>query len=145
MAGESAEARLDSIRLSDAGAAEIENGRLVILVPRSEIVRLDIARGSSVKHPVAAAVIGATLILASVAYLVWIPRVLEHYSHGWKSAPFAGFAVIGFWMLQIAIRKRWILVVHTPSGPRKLAFHACRDRHTIDAFVREGRRQFGYG
>lgn len=146
MTDESAEARLDSIRLDSSGAAELEDDRLVIFVPRAEISRLELARGTSVRYPVATVAMGVTLIPASALVLaVLIVGTQRAHSNSWRAVAFSGFAVTGLWQLDLSLRKRWLLVVHTPSGRRKLAFHTCRDRQAIEAFVRDCRQRFGYG
>ncbi|HUR79880.1 MAG TPA: hypothetical protein VM733_03890 [Thermoanaerobaculia bacterium] len=54
------------------------------------------------------------------------------------------FLIPAWWFLDLALRKRWLIRVHTLTGSRKVVFHVTRDRREIEQFVMKAKSQFGY-
>jgi len=143
--------RLSSVRFDETGAAELDGGRPIVFIPRAEVVRIELAYTSGVSNRFAVGIIGLTLLAVSLglplfsliasggsfqsrAEIMWGVRV-------WYLAAFAFPAV---WMIQLATRKRWVVVVHGVRVRRHLIFQNPPEREAMEAFLEAARARFGY-
>ena len=142
--------RLGSVRFDENGAAELDGHRPVISIPRGKVVRIELAYTSGVSNPLTLGVLGLVLLVVSIglpllsliasgglhgrAEMVWGIRV-------WYLVAFAFPAV---WMIKLATRKYWVVVVHGPEGRRHLIFQNPPSREEMEAFLDAVRSRFGY-
>jgi hypothetical protein len=137
--------QLECVRISAAGAAEMDGNRPLLSVHREEIVRLEVRHGSAAERPLIAALLGVILIGIAVVPIVllliaWTQR--QHYPAQLLTA--AVFAIPGWWLIDLSIRSRFFLAVTTRHETRKIVFHKTRDRRAIEDFVSAAKSRFHY-
>lgn len=140
--------QLDRVRISAAGVGEVDEQRFAVFVPRADVLRLELARGSGAEHPIVCAVAGALFAALTLAFVTLCLRALFGGEGGrLPAAVITGIAFVipAWWLLDLALRPRWFVRVHTRTGARKLVFHEVRDRAKAQEFVEAARRRFGYG
>ena len=138
--------QLECIRLSDAGASEMDEHRAVIFVPREKIHRLELAFGSGAENPMVMLVLGLVFLALAIAPLVVFALMIIR-DQGKMDVYFltaVGFVIPGWWLLDLALRRRWYVRVQMQSGSRKLVFHKLRDPSAIASFMADAARRFGY-
>lgn len=130
--------RLDSVRFDELGAAEMDGRQAVVFVPRAEIVGIELAHTTAVSNPWTVGIVGIVVLAVSIglpvfsliasrgefrnrAEMVWGIRV-------WYLAV---FALPAFWMIKLAVQKRWVVVVHTSRSPRHLTFLNAPERDDV--------------
>jgi hypothetical protein len=124
----------------------MDEHRPVVFVPRAEITRLEVGFGSGAENPLVLLVAGLLFLALAVAPLVVFAMMLIR-DEGTMDIYFLtaiAFVVPAWWLLDLALRKRWYIKVHKRSGVRKLVFHTTRDRAAIEAFVSDAARRYGY-
>jgi len=143
--------RLGSVRFDENGAAELDGHRPLISIPREKVVRIELAYTSGVSNPLTLGIVGLALLVVSIglplfsllasggnfhsrAEIVWGVRV-------WY---LVGFAFPAVWMIKLATRKYWVVVVHGPEGRRHLIFQNPPSREAMEAFLDAVRSRFGY-
>lgn len=138
--------QLECVRLSSDGAAEMDQHRAVISVPRSEITQLEVAYGSGAENPVVLIALGFVFLAIALAPLVVLALMVirNEGTMDIKVLTAVAFVIPAWWLLDLALRKRWYVRVHMRSGTRKLVFHRERDRTAILTFVADASRRFGY-
>ena len=139
--------QLESVRVDADGAAEMDGVRKLVFVPRAEIERLELRHGSGAQRPIVTGVIGAALLVFSFVPLWMLINAFRGYgTFEVHTIAACGFFFLALWMLSLAVRKRWMIVVHTRNGgTRKLLFHDVKDRASIENFLSNARSRFGYG
>jgi hypothetical protein len=138
--------QLESVRLSADGAAEMDGTRRLVFVPRAEIERLELRHGSGSERPIVTAVLGvALLVLSGVPIWMLMNALRGHGTFEIKFMTAVAFAIPALWLLDLSIRRRWMIVVHARKDTRKLVFHEMNDRVEIERFFTEARSRFGYG
>ena len=138
--------QLECIRLSDAGASEMDEHRAVIFVPREKINQLELAFGSGAENPLVLVALGLVFLALAIAPLVVFALMLIR-DEGKMNVYFltaVAFVVPAWWLLDLALRRRWYVCVHMQSGTRKLVFHKLRDPSAIASFMADAARRFGY-
>jgi len=138
--------RFDTVSFSERGAFEIEGNRALVFVPRSEVQRLELAYASGAERPLVTGVAGAAVTLLSLVPGVLLIMAALHgggaFPARWLLA--GGFVVPGAWMLHLSVRKRWVVLVHTSRGIRRLIFQGATDRSAMEEFLGRARARFGY-
>jgi hypothetical protein len=138
--------QLESVRLSAEGAAEMDGTRRLIFVPRAEIERLELRHGSGAERPIVTAAVGFTLLALSALPIRMLIGALRGYGRfDIDIIAAVGFIVPALWLLDLSLRRRWMIVVHTRKDTRKLVFHKTKDRVEIENFFSTARSRFGYG
>lgn len=139
--------QLESVRVDANGAAEMDGVRKLVFVPRAEIERLEVAHGSGSQRPIITGIIGALLLAFSLVPIWMLIRALLGTGiFEVHIIAACGFFFLALWLLNLALRKRWMIVVHTRNGgTRKLLFHEMKDRTAIENFLTNARSRFGYG
>ena len=56
----------------------------------------------------------------------------------------AAFVIPALWLLDLSLRKRWLILVHTRGGKRKILFKKETDERAIRDFLAEARSKLGY-
>jgi hypothetical protein len=137
--------RFETVRIGAEGASEMDQDRRVIFVPRSEILRIELVQGSGAERPVVVAVLGLVFAVLAVGSLLIFVLALSRGGVRIPSSLITGivFLLPAWWLLDLSLRKRWFLRVHTRTGMRKLVFHQTRDERALREFVATARRRFG--
>jgi hypothetical protein len=137
--------QLDTIRFSPDGVAEMDGARQIVFVPRADILRIEVAHGSGAEQPIVVAVLGIGLILLAVLPLLILAwEVVAGAMIHTKFVTAVAFVIPGVWLLGLAFRKRWYLLVHMRKGTRKLLFGKAIDSTAVSSFLGQARAQFGY-
>jgi hypothetical protein len=136
--------QLETVRLSAEGAAEMDRHRRLIFVPRADIVRLELAHGSGAEQPMVVATLGLVCAALAVGSVVTLALHLLRGTVKLPAALISGvaFLIPAWWLLSLALKKRWYLRVHTRTGTRKLVFHETTDARQIETFVERARQRF---
>src|SRR5260370_31892640 len=112
-----------TVRIGADGAVEMDHGRALVTIPGTEIVRLELLRGSGAERPLVCIVLGIVLaVIALAGPLMLALAVLRHVSVPGKLVTSVAFIIPALWLLDLALRRTWYLLVHTPRGSRKLLF-----------------------
>ena len=141
------ELQLDTVRFSDNGAAEMDEHRPAIFIPRAQITRVEVGSGSGAERPAVVVVLGLALIAVAIGAVVLLALAMMHGGVRIPAALITGvaFTLPGWWLLDLGLRRRLFIRVHTQNGDaRKLVFHKVRDRESVDLFLQSVRQRFGY-
>lgn len=137
--------QLECVRISSAGAAEMDGERPLLFLPRAEIMRMELHRGSAAERPLVCILLGVVLMAIAITPLVLLPAAWRSGVRFPTSAISAVvFAFPGWWLLDLAVRKRFYLAVTTRRETRKVVFHKTADARTIEEFVAAAKSRFGY-
>jgi uncharacterized membrane protein YqjE len=138
--------QLETVRLGTEGAAEMDQHRRIIFIPRADIIRIELVYGAGAERPAVLALLG--LIFAALALVSAVTLVLLIIRGGVRmpAALITGvaFVIPAWWLTDLSIRKRWFLRVRGRSDVRKLVFHKTRSRDELEQFVEAARQRFGY-
>ncbi|HSY47724.1 MAG TPA: hypothetical protein VLC46_02840 [Thermoanaerobaculia bacterium] len=134
-----------SIRVGVDGAAEMDGNRRLVYVPRSEVTRLELLHGSAAERPSLSLLLGALLLgVALLGPTMLLLAVLRHGTVEVKFVTSIAFIIPAAWLLDLVIRRRWFLKVHTAKGSRKLIFGKSSDSVALQQFVVTAKERFGY-
>ena len=136
---------LASVRIGADGLAEMDGRRRLLFIPRNEVHGLELVYASGAERPVLTALAGTVVLLVALFPFVFLFFVLTRGGHMeghlfWLSA----FGILGVWLLNFAVKSRYVLLVHTPAGSRKLVFHRSAAREDVVRFVNEAAPRFQY-
>lgn len=115
--------QLGRVRVGPDGAGEVDGPRHLVFVPREQIVQIESIRAVGGERPIITLILGIALIAFSVLPLIALVNVFQRggmYHASW----IAGIACVipGIWLVELSVRKRWVLLVTTHRGTRKLLF-----------------------
>ncbi|HXA15955.1 MAG TPA: hypothetical protein VN380_03130 [Thermoanaerobaculia bacterium] len=134
-----------SVRLGADGAAEMDGNRRLVYISRAEVMRLELVHGSAAERPWLSLTIA--VILMAVALLGPAMLLLALLGRGTVEVKFVtsiAFIVPAAWLLDLVIRRRWFLKVHSAKGSRKLIFGKASDPVAMQQFVVSAKERFGY-
>lgn len=147
MSDPSAPIELGPVRIGPDTLAEMDGDRPLLRIPRDQVVALEARYGSAAERPLVSIVLGAILmgvaILGPIIIVLAVVRGTE-IKINIAVATTIALAIPAVWLFDLALRKRWCLIVHTKSGKRKLAFARSQDGVTVEQFVATARSRFGY-
>lgn len=134
-----------SVRIGKDGLAEMDGRKPLLFIPRSEVHGLDLVYASGAERPILTVLAGTVVLAVALFPFVFLFFIFMRggYMEGdlfWLSA----FGILGVWLLNFAIRSRYVLLVHTPTGRRKLVFHKSAAGEDVVRFVAEVAPQFQY-
>jgi hypothetical protein len=139
------ELHLANIRLDEAGAAEMDGARKLVYVARSEIVRIEVARGSGSERPWLAFLVGVILFVIAIGPFVVLLIALRFGDpFPLKLLAAVAFVIPAAWLLDLSFRPRWYVRVVTKHGARKLLPPRNVPRESLESFVTSARDRFGY-
>jgi hypothetical protein len=134
-----------AVRLNNLGAGEMDGRRALLWIPREEILRIEQAYGSAAERPLTTLLLGVLLVgLALLGPGMLVLAVLRNGHVPAKFVTSLAFVIPAFWLLDLSLRRRWFLAVHTPRGKRKLLFPRKSDPAAIGAFLTSAKSRFGY-
>src|SRR5258706_16146502 len=106
-----------AIRLGVNGAAEMDGNRRLVHIPRAEVVRLEVVHGSAAERPLLCLILGVALLaIAFVGPAMVLLALLGRGRVDGKVVTTIAFLVPASWLLDLVIRRRWFLKVHTARG-----------------------------
>jgi hypothetical protein len=134
-----------SVRIGEDGLAEMDGQRRLLFIPKNEVHGLELVHASGAERPILTVLVGVVVLLVALFPFVFLFFVFMLGGHMevhlfWLSA----FGILGVWLLNFAIRSRYVLLVHTPAGRRKLVFHQSAAGGDVVRFVTEVALQFQY-
>lgn len=138
--------QLDRVRISAAGVAEMDEHRYAIAIPRAEVLGIELSFGSAAERPIISAILGVSFACVATFLAALIVLAIRDGHVAVPKAAIAGvaFYLPAWWLLDLALRRRFFLRVQTPSGSRKLVFHDRHDAAEVERFVTAARLRFGY-
>ncbi len=134
-----------AVRVGVEGVQEMDAGRPLLNIPRSDIKALELVWGSGAEQPAVAlllAVFLAALALSGPAIV--LIALAKGTGFPYKFALTIVFLIPAIWLVDLALRKRLCLHVHTKRGSRKVSFAKGSDRPAVEEFVRTAKAKFGY-
>ena len=137
--------QLGNVRLGVAGAAEMDESRSLLTVPRAGIERVEGVYTVGGERPVVTLVIGLALLVVSlipVAALFDVLRRGATYYVEWIAA--VACIIPAAWLLHLGVRRRWVLVVKTARDQRKLLFPRQVSQVEVESFIAQAKGRFGY-
>ena len=123
----------------------MDGERPLVRVPRAEIVRLEVRYGAGAERPLPMLILGILLFAIALAPLVMLVNLQRHggrYHVEWIAA--VACAIPAAWLLDLSLRRRWLLVVHQRRGRRKLLFPRGINQFEVESFLAGARTRFGY-
>lgn len=136
---------LGPIRIASDGVAHSGGSQWPIVLPRSEVEHLELTYMPVADKPLGLRVCGVVFLLMGLPLAVLLlPKIGDHGSILAAFCLFAGVAGIGVWMISITIRKRFVLVAHTPNGSSSMVFHRSARRKDVIHFATSAARRHGY-
>jgi hypothetical protein len=134
-----------TVRLGTEGAAEMDQGRAIVRIPRAEIVRLELQHGSGAERPLVCIALGLIVtVIALAGPAILVLAVLRHGAIPGKLVTSVAFIIPAIWLLDLALRRRWYVQVHTRRGSRKLLFARHSNQSELEQFVATAKARFGY-
>jgi hypothetical protein len=134
-----------SVKAWEAGIAEMDHKRPIVFAPRAEIHSLELAYASGAERPLVTILLGVAVLAVSVSPLLFLLGVLYFGGHmHLKLLSILAFAPLGLWLLRFAMKKRYILIVHTSKGKRKAVFQGPVDLNHARGFMSEISSRYGY-
>ena len=137
--------QLGSVRLGASGAAEMDGDRPLLSVPREEILGLNTQFTIGGERPFITLVLGVVLIAIAVIPVLTLLDVLRRggtYYIEWAAA--VACIIPAIWLINLSVRRRWVLVVTTRRGRRKLLFPKNTSQVEVEVFVAKARSRFAY-
>lgn len=137
--------QLGDVRIGADGAAEMDEERPLVSVPRGEIVRIEGIHAVAGERPVATLVIGLVLLVIAIVPVVALVDVFVRggtYYVEWIAA--VACIIPAGWLIQLSLRRRWLLLVTTSRDRRKLLFPAKVTQVEVETFVAQAKARFGY-
>jgi hypothetical protein len=134
-----------SVRVWEAGVAEMDHKRPIVFVPRAGIHSLELAYTSGAERPFITVLLGMAVLVVSISPLLFLLGVFYFGGHmHLRLLYILAFAPLGLWMLQFAMKKRYILIVHTYKGARKAVFQGLVDPSHARGFMSEVSSRYRY-
>jgi hypothetical protein len=135
---------LGPIRIAGDGVAHSGGVQSPVILPRSRIESLELQYTPGMERPGGGIVLGAFFLLAGLPLAGFLlPRIqdLEMFFASCLGLLLAG---TGAWILWFSIRKRYVLVAHTPNGSSRMIFHRTATREEVILFATSAARRHGY-
>jgi hypothetical protein len=132
------------VRCDPDRLVEIDHGRIMAVVKRSEILRIALDRGFQAPHPIRQAVVG--VLLLGVGYFP-ARHLVDWFLHGGVmlglELGLIAFAAMGVWILINALRSGYYLDVQLSTGQQRIAFSSEATAEGVGAFVQTIEEQLG--
>src|SRR6266568_2045812 len=90
--GEGAHLQFENVRLGLDGVAEMDGARSLLFIPREEISRIELERGSGAERPIVSLVIGVALLALSFLPLLMLVNAFR----GAGTFPMKAIATVAF-------------------------------------------------
>jgi len=144
-----------SIVISASGISQLGGDGAVVTVPREDILRIIFGHDSRSRHPFLRFLAGFVLVASGIilgigAFLLDLGGVyfvkMQQFTFGIPIAPLVIvlFIWVGGWLVVGVLRGRYNLLIHTPSGTRKIYFADAADIREIRKFLERAQQELGY-
>jgi hypothetical protein len=144
-----------SVDISTSGISQLDGNRTINTISREGIVRIALSHDSCSRHPFLRFLVGFVMIATGIvlgigAFLLDLGGIylvkMESFTFGIPVAPLviALLIWVGGWLLAGMLRGRYNLLIHTPSGVRKIFFTKSADIRDIRQFLRRAQTELGY-
>jgi hypothetical protein len=125
--------------------AEMAGAWPAVRVPRADIISIEVARGSESQRPIVQFLFGVLLLAMG---LFPIPGIIRCLGQGkivvGHEAILVVWLFLGIWVIYDAVKRRTLLLLRTPRGTKKIAFHGAVDAEELEEFLRLVKTAFGY-
>ena len=122
---------LGPIRITGDGVAHSGGVHWPVVLPRRQVESLELQYTPGADYPIASRVLGALFVLPGLSCAVFLLLRMEDLETFFAFCFLSSMAGLGAWVLWFAIRKRYVLVAHTPNGSsRMISFTAPRPART---------------
>ena len=135
---------LGPIRIAGDGVAHSGGGQWPVVLPRSQIERLELEHTPALERPLTAVVFGALFVLLGLPLAVLLLLDIQTLEMFFVFCLGLGLAGTGAWMMWLAIKKRYVLVAHTSNGRSKLIFPRAATPERVIRFTTDAARRHGY-
>ncbi len=146
--------KLYSVQFSSSEVCELDDGKVLVSIPRDKIRKLSLQRGTSANRPLPQFIIALILIVIGVFCSSPILRFLtDAMSANAGHASITGLQLlafgvpmilIGIWLIAEIVRKKYYLLIQTEDGSQKIAFESKAELLRINLFIRDVHQEFGY-
>lgn len=138
--------QLECVRIGSDGVAEMDQHRVAVFIPRDQVLRLELDYGSGAERPIVLLALGIFCAALAVALMLVFVMAVARGGPRIPAALVTGFTFLipGWRFIDLALRKRWFVRVHTDRGSRKLVFHTMRNQVEIEKFVSAAKSRCGY-
>lgn len=137
--------QLGNVRVGKAGAVEMDGHRPLLSVPRADIMQLEAVYTVAGERPAVTLIVGMALLIVSVVPILALVDVLQRggtYDVEWIGA--VACLIPAVWLIQLSVRRRWILLVRTTHDRRKLVFPKQVTQTEVESFIAQAKSRFGY-
>jgi hypothetical protein len=136
---------LGPVRINSDGVAHSGGAaQWPLVLPRDQIERLELERTSVMERPLAAGLFGVVFLLFGLPLAVLLPPRIQDFETFSAFCLGALLVAVGAGILVLSIRKRYVLVAHTPNGRSRLIFPRNASREDVIHFVTDAARRHGY-
>jgi hypothetical protein len=146
--------KLGLIEITENEVAEFDRNRKIVAIPKDQIEEISLEYGFSEERPITSIVIGFLLLLLGIGFgLIPIMGIILQITNdelvgGSRNFGVFAFAIpllfLGAWFVFKTFKYRHFLKVVTSSNTRKLPFGKSIAKASIESYVKECNRAFGY-
>jgi hypothetical protein len=134
-----------SIILSNGGITEKAGMLAPLHFNRDEIKLIEVKKGIIAERPIAA--IGAGLILLTGCIFIYVDIIGKFVFGGTiyveTFLPII-FIPLAVWLIIYGLKRNYVLLIHTNSGIRKIAFKGHVELEELFRFIQRAKSAFGY-
>ncbi len=134
-----------NVRIGENGITELDGSKISLQIPRDEIERIEVRRGSESKHPILQSLLGVALIGWG---LTPVPHILDWIEHGGEISHYTvlivAFVIVGGWLVYDALRRKLLLYVITTRGHKKIGVRGSPLLSELDQLLADANREYGY-
>ena len=142
---ESGVLQYDSVRFTEQYAMEVQGNQVLVRVPRAEIQRIELVYGIGTERPGLTHFSGLALLFISIIPVLHFLFVMANGGRFPLIFVLAmGLAVPGVWAVKLSVQKRWVVVLHSSKGQRRMIFRTSTDEAVMGSFLDKVRSRFGY-
>lgn len=135
---------LGPVRIAGDGVAHVGGSQYPVLLTRGQVDKLELQRTSPVDHPVVATACGLFFVALGTPLAVMLGPRIENMEMLGAFCLFTFLALMGVWIILFSVRKRYVVVAHTPTGEHRLMFHQSAGREEVVGFLRRAALRHGY-
>ena len=141
-----------TVCLSKDSVFEKDRNKIVLSIPKEQILRLSLNYGFYSERPFIQALISIFFVISGFSFGVPIVRYVffEENKSGASANAMKIFAygipliLLGLWFLADLLRRRYYLLVDTAEKSRKVVFKSEVSQSELHNFVKEAKSKFGY-
>ncbi len=143
------------VQILGSGISQIENNKIVAIVPKEEIRLIKLSHDSRSRHPFLRFLAGFVLMVTGLILLLAEFIVAEggivflqmkSFVFGFPIVPILLWTMVGVgaWLLIGVFRGRYNFLIKTDRGMRKIFFEESADIREIREIITRAKNEFGY-